>query len=220
VKPLIRPAALQYLGGSNPPVTEVPSPEPAEKQTSRERLLAAGKSLIARLGYEQTPAAAIAREAGTSESQLNRSFGGKAGLLEAIFNDAWGSVLLRLGDQTSGPARKTILAVFEIIMEMFGRDHDIAMLFLFEGHRLRGNEIAISNGFMQFYQLIQSIVRRGQKDGSFRSDLDPTVLAAALLGAAEGMMRDRLLAERRGGPIPFDDAALRATFRAMIDGLK
>ena len=33
--------------------------------------------------------ASIAREAGSSESQLIRYFGGKAGLLEAIFNESW-----------------------------------------------------------------------------------------------------------------------------------
>ena len=53
-------------------------------QTSRSRLLNAGKSLFARNGYEQTSTAAIAREAGSSESQLIRYFGGKAGLLEDL----------------------------------------------------------------------------------------------------------------------------------------
>ena len=52
---------------------------------SRARLLAAGKSLFARLGYEFTSTATIARDAGTSESQLIRYFGSKAGLLETIF---------------------------------------------------------------------------------------------------------------------------------------
>ena len=56
------------------------------------RLLNAGKSLFAKNGYENTSTAAIAREAGSSESQLIRYFGGKAGLLEAIFNDSWTSL--------------------------------------------------------------------------------------------------------------------------------
>ena len=62
---------------------------PESEKTSRDRLLSAGKTLFGRLGYEQTSTAAIAREAGTSESQLVRYFGGKSGLLEAIFNQAW-----------------------------------------------------------------------------------------------------------------------------------
>ena len=58
-------------------------------QTSRMRLLNAGKTLFAKNGYEQTSTAAIARESGSSESQLIRYFGGKAGLLEAIFNESF-----------------------------------------------------------------------------------------------------------------------------------
>src|SRR5258706_2111308 len=57
-------------------------------QTARTRLLASGKTLFARLGYEQTSTAAIAREALTSESQLVRHFEGKAGLLAAIFDES------------------------------------------------------------------------------------------------------------------------------------
>jgi hypothetical protein len=33
------------------------------------------------------------------------------------------------------------------------------------------------------------------------------------------MIRDRLLLERRGMPNPFDDAAVRSTFQAIIDGI-
>jgi len=66
---------------------------------------------------------------------------------------------------------------------------------------------------------VQAVIRRGQEDGSFRKDLNPLVLGAAFLGAVEGMMRDRLLAERRGLPNPFDDAEVRKTFQAIIDGV-
>lgn len=188
---------------------------------SRERILQAAKMLFARLGYEQTSTAAIAREAGSSESQLMRYFGGKAGLLETIFNEAWTAVSGRVSTEVppTAHAHDSILSILGIMIEAFGRDHDIAVLFLFEGRRIRGNEVILSRGFLEFYPLLQSVIRRGQEDGSFRSDLDPTVLSAALLGSAEGMIRDRLLLERRGLPNPFDDAAVRKTFQAIIDGI-
>src|SRR5438477_5105318 len=101
-------------------------------QTSRGRLLAAGKSLFSRLGYEQTSTAAIAREAGTSESQLVRYFGGKSGLLEAIFNDSWSGLneAIRTHVDQSEHGREAILRVLSLVVEAFGRDHDIAFLFL------------------------------------------------------------------------------------------
>jgi AcrR family transcriptional regulator len=189
---------------------------------SRERLLHAAKTLFALHGYEQTSTAAIARDAGSSESQLMRYFGGKAGLLDTIFNESWAGVIARVSAEIppTAPAHDCILGMLGITIEAFGRDHDIAVLFLFEGRRIRGNEVTLSRGFVEFYQMVQTVIRRGQEDGSFRSDLDPTVLSAALLGAAEGMIRDRLLLERRGMPNPFDDASVRNTFQAIIDGIR
>ena len=61
----------------------------ASTDGSRTRLLQAARSLFARNGFEQTSTSAIAREAGTSESQLVRYFGTKAGVLDAIFEEAW-----------------------------------------------------------------------------------------------------------------------------------
>src|SRR6266849_9924213 len=113
---------------------------PESEKTSRDRLLSAGKTLFGRLGYEQTSTAAIAREAGTSESQLVRYFGGKSGLLEAIFNESWGALneAIRTHVAESEHGREAILRILSLIAEAFGRDHDIAQLFLFEGRRIRG----------------------------------------------------------------------------------
>jgi len=192
-------------------------------QTSRSRLLAAGKTLFAKNGYEQTSTAAIAREAGSSESQLIRYFGGKAGLLEAIFNEAWASLNEAVG-QRAGSAqhgREAILRILGLMIQAFSRDHDIAFLFLFEGRRTRGamHEVQLSKGFQDFMEVIDALIQRGVQDGSFRTDIDPKVLSSAMLGCAEGMIRDRVLAERNNQPNPFEDEAIVRTFTAMVNGL-
>jgi AcrR family transcriptional regulator len=198
----------------SPAVTEHP-------QASRTRLLNAGKTLFSKHGYEQTSTAAIAREAGTSESQLVRYFGGKSGLLEAIFNEAWGGLNDEIGRHLSESehSREAILRIMTLVMEAFGRDHDIAFLFLFEGRRVRGREVALSKGFLQFYELVHQLVEKGQRDGSFRNDVPMEVLSSALLGCAEGMMRDRIIAERGGASAEWDDPAIRSTFEVMVNSL-
>src|SRR4051794_41421716 len=109
-------------------------------QTSRRRLLEAGKALFARFGFEQTSTAIIAREAGTSESQLVRYYKGKAGLLEAIFNDCWAAlnqhVQAVVGAATA--AREALPGVLETLTEAFGRGPDLAYLLLFAGRSIRG----------------------------------------------------------------------------------
>lgn len=192
-------------------------------QTSRMRLLNAGKTLFAKNGYEQTSTAAIARESGSSESQLIRYFGGKAGLLEAIFNESWVALNEHLQPllDTSIHGRDAIIRVLSLMIQAFSRDHDIAFLFLFEGRRMRGgsHEVVLSKGFVQFLQVVDMLIERGRDDGSFRTDVASKVLCSAMLGCAEGMMRDRVLAERNREPVPFTDEEVLRTFTAMVNGL-
>jgi AcrR family transcriptional regulator len=189
--------------------------------SSRDRLLASGKALFGRQGYEQTSTSAIAREAGTSESQLVRYFGGKSGLLEAIFNEAWAGLNEEIVRHTTeaGHGREAIIRILTLVMDTFGRDHDIAFLFLFEGRRVRGNALALSKGFLRFYDVLHQLIERGQRDGSFRNDVSINVIASALLGAAEGMIRDRMIAERAGQSQGYDNEAIRRTFVSMVNAL-
>jgi AcrR family transcriptional regulator len=190
-------------------------------QTSKGRLMIAGKMLFSRHGYEQTSTASIAREAGTSESQLVRYFGGKSGLLEAIFNETWAGladvIATEIGAAEHG--RAAILRLLSLFVLAFSRDHDAAFIFLFEGRRIRGNDVILSKGFQRFTELLHQLIQRGQQDGSFRTDLDPAAVCSATLGCAEGMIRDALIAERTNKPKPFDNETVQKVFAAMVGGL-
>ena len=188
------------------------------------RLLNAGKTLFAKNGYEQTSTAAIAREAGSSESQLIRYFGGKAGLLEAVFNDSWSALNQRVEPFLEGThhGREAILRLLTMMVRALSADPDIALLFLFEGRRMRGNspEVLLSKGFQEFMKVVFSEIERGRADGSFRTDIDPHVLSSAMFGAAEGMVRDRILGQRNHQPdSAFTDEQIMGTFTAMVNGL-
>ena len=187
-------------------------------------MLEAGKSLFSKLGFEQTSTAAIAREAGTSESQLVRYYRSKVGLLEAIFNDSWRDLNHRIQQVVvaATDAREALAGVLECITEAFGKDSALAYLLLFEGRRIRGatSEIILSKGFMEFDNLLHVLIHRGKRDGTFRTDLNDDALASALLGATEAMIRDRLLAQRAGRPLPYNDQEIRAIFLALMHGLQ
>ena len=96
----------------------------------------------------------------------------------------------------------------------------MAFLFLFEGRRVRGNDVALSKGFLKFHELLRELIRRGQSDGSFRNDISADVLASALLGAGEGMMRDRMIGQRVGSSVVvYEDETIRRIFEAIVNGL-
>lgn len=198
--------------------------DPDSTHTSRERLLEAGKSLFSKLGFEQTSTAAIAREAGTSESQLVRYYRSKVGLLEAIFNENWSELNRQIQQvvMAATDAREALAGVLECVTEAFGKDPALAYLLLFEGRRIRGasSEVILSKGFMEFDHLLHVLIHRGKRDGTFRTDLNDDALASALLGATEAMIRDRLLAQRAGRPVPYNDLEIRAIFMALMGGVQ
>jgi AcrR family transcriptional regulator len=198
--------------------------EPADVASSRDRLLGTAKRLMAEVGYERISTAAIAREAGTSESQLVRNFGSKAGLLETIFNESWAPVNPHIARLVAAAptARDAMITVLATMIGVFERDPDLAKLLLFEGRRVRGDsgEILLTEGFKDFAKLVVSLIERGQKDGSFSAAFKPQAISSALLGAVEGMMRDRLVAAQEGRSSPFPDSQIRAVFAALISGLK
>lgn len=191
--------------------------------TSRSRLLEAGKILFAQSGYEQTSTAAIAREAGTSESQLIRYYGGKAGLLTAIFDNTWSSLnqQMQTAVARAASAGEALSGVVETMLEGFAADPEAAFLFAFEGRRVRGSgtEIALSKGFVEFQELLRIVVDRGRRDGTFAGSYNAEALATALMGAVEALLRERLMSRRANRPDPFNDAELKAVFVGLVSGL-
>jgi AcrR family transcriptional regulator len=187
------------------------------------RLLSAARSLFAQHGYEQTSTAAVAREAGTSESQLIRYYKSKAGLLEAVFNDCWAPLNREIQQRVmaAANAREALTSVLEAVITEFSKDHQAAYLLLFEGRRIRGSssEINLSSGFREFEKLLAVLIGRGKRDGTFAANLNDLALAAALLGLAESMIRERIMAERTGSENPFTDEEIRAVFDAFMNGV-
>ncbi len=150
-----------------------------------------------------------------------RYFGGKAGLLDALFDVAWIDLharVKRVLDRGSD-SRKAILDVFETIAGALARDSALATLVLFEGRRLRGDErrVRLSAGFVAFAEVAKGLVRTGQAAGEISAALDRTAVTSAMLGAAEALIRERVLA-RAGGRRAFAEREIRRTLEAMLLG--
>jgi AcrR family transcriptional regulator len=177
--------------------------------------------LFALQGYEQTATSAIAREAGTSESQLMRYFGGKVGLLDALFNDAWGELnaKVRAAIAESDNPCDALLALLQTLTTALARDPDLATLLLFEGRRMRGEEprVRVAEGFHAFAELARALVRKAQVSRGIDPRLDASAITSALIGACEAMIRDRILARSSGGRA-FAEREIARTLGAMLTG--
>lgn len=189
--------------------------------SSHDRILQAGRELFSGDGYENTTTSAIARRAGTSESQLIKHFGSKEGLLEAIYDHAWQRMaqgLRHVQESHSSPLER-LRALTDLMIGALEQDKEISTLMLLEGRRIRkhGHQVLLTRGFQQVLGVVDGVLREMRDAGLLRQDLNPEAVRSALIGAFEGLLRDQLLAERAGFPAHYDGAELRAAFKAVLE---
>jgi AcrR family transcriptional regulator len=167
--------------------------------SSHDRILASAKHLFAHSGYENTSTVAIARLAGTSESQLMKHFGSKQGLLIAILDRGWAGISerLKVADNGNSPAERlvTVLEAVAIELENDGELKDLMML---ESRRVRkdNTDVLMSSGFRKFTGLIDEILLHMRNEGMIRRDVNLEAVRAAYVGMVEGLLRDQVVARR------------------------
>ena len=185
------------------------APEPGKATGStHERILRVSKSLFANRGYEHTSTSAIARQAGTSESQLMKHFGNKAGLLEAIFIEGWTQITdeARAAIQDVTAPLLKLQTISGSVLRSLERDPELKLLLLLEGRRIRkeGQMVSLTQGFLGFVELVDGVLYEMRDLNILRPELSPQAVRSALMGMLEGMLRDRFLADRLGFPADFN----------------
>lgn len=188
--------------------------------TSRERILFAAKKLFASEGYDNTSTVAIARAAGTSESQLMKHFGNKEGLLEAIFDAGWESMsyMFRAIQELPTPSEK-LGVLLDLILTTLDRDEELKELILLEGRRIRkeGRMIILSKGYLHFVGVVDALLNEMRHHGELRPEVHVDAVRSALISMFEGMVRDQILARRMGFPANYDGKELRVIFKIVLD---
>jgi len=191
----------------------------AGKQPPRDRIVLAAKQMFAERGYENTSTGAIARAAGTSESQLVKHFGSKEGLLETIFDQGWEMITARLNalEQSKDP-RESVQRLLGGMLLSLEADPQLKDLMLLEGRRIRkeGHMILLTGGFRQIIKMLDRLLLEMRESGQLRPGLNPQAVRSALVGAFEGMLRDQVLARRSDFPAQYDVDAARAVFNTVL----
>src|SRR2546423_55874 len=195
---------------SNPETSHLPA---------RERMLQVAKQLFAERGYENTSTVAIARAAGSSESQLMKHFGSKEGLLEAVFDQGWSILTERLSDLDAlREGAQKIEQLVGAMLVALEADAVMKALLLLEGRRIRkeGHMILMTRGFLQIVATLDKILSDMGQNGELRPGLNPQAVRSGLIGLVEGMLRDQVLAQRTGYPAAYGLEEVRDIFRRAL----
>ena len=190
------------------------------EKSSRNRILVTAKTLFASLGYDNTSTAVIARNAGTSESQLMKHFGGKAGLLETIFSEGWNHITSQLGScmESAGDPNGRLACIQSVVAANFDHDLELKTLVLLEGHRMRetARKSPDQSGYGRFLSMVDDTLEKAKANGDLRSDLPVAIIRSALIGIIEGGLRDQVLAARAGFPAKYDSVQYQQIFSAFL----
>ncbi len=198
------------------------APKPTPIISSRDRILLSAKHLFARNGYENTSTVAIAREAGTSESQLMKHFGSKQGLLIAIFDRGWNSIGERLQATSNrkSPSDR-LLAVLEALVVELENDGDLKELMSLESRRIRkdSRDVLMSRGFQQFAEVIDGLLTEMRNQGQIREDVNLDAVRAAFVGMTEGLLRDLVVAKRSEFRADYNFDDVRQVLKVIVPAL-
>jgi len=190
--------------------------------SSRDRILLSAKHLFARNGYENTSTVAIAREAGTSESQLMKHFGSKQGLLAAIFDRGWASIIERVqaSHRSASPVDRVLAMLQAMITEVEG-DLELKELVALEARRVRkdNRDVLMSRGYQQFADLLHSTLSEMRNQGQIRLDLNLDAVRSAVMGMTEALLRDQVVAKRSECRADYNAADLRKVLEVLIPAL-
>ena len=184
------------------------------------RILDAAVRVFASHGYDAARVSDIAREAGVAYGLVYHYYASKEAVLEAVFREAWGRLLVAvaLAEQTDADAAEQLELVVKIVLRAWRDDPDLVRLLVREVTRNPHIHDELDE-IGQAFASLERMVRRGQADGTFRAELDPKLASWMLYGALEEVLTGWVL-----GQLPDDAAAVGAAERevtaTMVGGLR
>ncbi len=187
----------------------------AAREDKRALILQAAVRVFAAQGYEATRVGDIAKEAGVAYGLVYHYFGSKEAVLEAVFREQWGRLLaaISLAEETGHDAGEQLELAVKIVLRSWRDDPDLVRLLVREITRSPHIQDELDE-IAQAFETFQRMIERGQREGTFRADLDARIAAWMLYGALEEVLTGWVL-----GQLPDDAGAVAAAEREVIGTL-
>ena len=175
------------------------TPEIARGTTKRERILRAAIDVFAQNGYFNAKVAEIAKAAGVADGTIYLYFDGKEDLLITIFREHTRNYLQSL-ERELMPIRRyedRLRTMIRHHLEALGRDRALAVVSQVElRHSLKFMSRLTHEEVTDYLKIIRKIVEDGQKEGTFRRNLHPQLVAKSIFGILDEMVTSWILSDK------------------------
>lgn len=162
----------------------------------RQRLLAAAIRTFGRRGFHEAKIAEIAEAAKVAEGTVYLYFRNKEDLLGVVFDETMDDVLGRGREIrfSEAPAAERLAKMVDLHVEFLAADRDLASVFQIELRRsARLVERFSRSKLVEYFRMLESLLREGIESGAFRPDLDPRLAVRVVFGAADEILSEWLL---------------------------
>jgi TetR/AcrR family fatty acid metabolism transcriptional regulator len=155
----------------------------------RRAILHAALKVFAERGYHGCRIADVASQAGVAYGLVYHYFRNKDELLESVFDEQWTIFIAAIRAIADGPgtAAEQIASVIRFALDVFRTAPAAVRVLILEVPRtpdvLRAG--STRQTFETATRLVAEIVRRGQSEGELRTDVEPLVAAASVLGVLD-----------------------------------
>jgi len=188
-------------------------------EDKRRQLLDAAVRVFARRGYHGSRVGDIAEEAGVAHGLLYHYFSSKEEVLGTVFSENWGELLARFRsvEEADEPAAEKLAALAKILLRTWRNDPDLVTVMVREVARsahLQAQVLEVREAFA----ILQRVIEQGQREGSFRADVDPRFASWIVYGGLEEVLTGWVLG---GLPDGEDDVstAERTAIEIALRGL-
>jgi len=163
------------------------------------RILDAAIVEIARQGYHRTTVARIARRAGVADGTIYLYFKSKEDVLVAVFDRAMDRFISQgiMEMNTGAGAAELLYDIVRLHLEQLGEDHDLAVILQVElRHSLHFLDMFSRTRLRDYLEIIAGVIKQGQNERVFRSDLEPMFAAKLVFGVLDQLATDWVLSDR------------------------
>lgn len=201
----------------------------------RRKVLEKSSALFNEKGFDNVTLSNIIYEAGISETHFFRVFkqekfktglGIKEGILVAIYHYIWKPFnqltkeVVMDNKYNHCNARERITFLYQTILTELENLDELGTTFIMQIRKTGelGAQI-VEAGMKEFAETIDQLIIQGQKEGTFRKDLNYMILRQQLIGCGENYLIGKVWQRRASYPADYTITDSMKSFQALLDGI-
>lgn len=168
-------------------------------EQTEKKIIQAALELFVQKGYHGTSISDITKSVGLTKGALYSHFTSKSELLHRIlgeFKADFLDTMIRRVNESQGDAMTKLNRAISFNAYYATKRPELVVFLTFLSHELSADadfEFGLKNLYREYQKFIGDLIRQGVRQGLFKSDLDPDLVALTYMGIHDGILHHWVL---------------------------